>query len=82
MALTDELREKVMKGNDYLASQGMRVLAFAGKGFDRQTFDPNADLLSELEGLVLFALVGIVDPPRPEARLAIAEAGRPASRSA
>ncbi len=72
--LTDELRAKVMKGNDYLASQGMRVLAFAGKGFDPHSFDPAADLLVEMEGLVLFALVGIVDPPRAEAKAAIAEA--------
>ena len=38
--LTDEHRRMVMQGNERLASQGMRVLAFAGKGFDPQTFDP------------------------------------------
>jgi Ca2+-transporting ATPase len=74
VVLNDELRRKVIAGNDYLAAQGMRVLAFAGKGFDPQTFDPQANLLDELNGLVLFALVGIVDPPRPEAKAAIAEA--------
>jgi P-type Ca2+ transporter type 2C len=72
--LTDEMRQWVMKGNDYLAGQGMRVLAFAGKWFDPETFDPHADLLAEMHDLVLFALVGIVDPPRPEAKAAIAEA--------
>jgi Ca2+-transporting ATPase len=72
--LKEEHRQLVMKANDTLASQGMRVLAFAGKGFEPQTYDPNADLLSELNGLVLFALVGIVDPPRAEAKAAIAEA--------
>ncbi len=49
-------------------------MAFAGKGFDPATFDPHANLLDELNGLALFAFVGIVDPPRPEAKLAIAEA--------
>jgi P-type Ca2+ transporter type 2C len=72
--LTDEMRRMVMGANDRLASQGMRVLAFAGKGFDRETFDPQANLLEELNGLILFALVAIVDPPRPEAKLAIAAA--------
>jgi len=74
VTLTDDLRRKVMAGNDHLAAQGMRVLAFAGKGFAPQTFDPQANLLDELDGLVLFALVGIVDPPRPEAKTVIAEA--------
>jgi P-type Ca2+ transporter type 2C len=74
IALTDEIRKRVMGENDRLASQGMRVLAFAGKGYDPQSFNPQGDLLAELEGLVLFALVGIVDPPRPEAKAAIAEA--------
>jgi Ca2+-transporting ATPase len=72
--LNDELRKRVMAENDRLAEQGMRVLAFAGKGFDPATFDPNAELLDELHNLILFALVGIVDPPRPEAKAAIAEA--------
>jgi Ca2+-transporting ATPase len=63
-----------MAGNDWMASQGMRVLAFAGKGFDPQTFNPAANLLDELNGLWMFALVGIVDPPRPEAKAAIAAA--------
>jgi P-type Ca2+ transporter type 2C len=72
--LDEELRRKVMAGNDHLAAQGMRVLAFAGKGFDPGTFDPQTDLLEKLNGLVLFALVGIVDPPRAEAKAAIAQA--------
>jgi len=72
--LDDDLRSKVMAGNDWMASQGMRVLAFAGKGFDPQTFNPAANLLDELNGLWMFALVGIVDPPRPEAKAAIAAA--------
>ena len=38
------------------------------------SFDPNADLLPLLDGLTLLALVGIVDPPRPAAKDAIATA--------
>ena len=39
----------------------------------RRSFDPNADLLPLLDGLTLLALVGIVDPPRPTAKAAIAD---------
>jgi Ca2+-transporting ATPase len=74
ITLTDEIRKLVLAENDRLASQGMRVLAFAGKGYDPQSFNPQGDLLADLQGLVLFALVGIVDPARPEAKAAIAEA--------
>lgn len=72
--LDESIRQAVMAENNRLAGQGMRVLAFAGKRFEPDTFDPNAKLLDELHDLALFALVGIVDPPRPEAKTAIAEA--------
>jgi P-type Ca2+ transporter type 2C len=74
ISVDDQVRQYVNDANDRLASQGMRVLAFAGKHFDPATFDPKADLLDELHDLTLFSLVGIVDPPRPEAKAAIAEA--------
>ncbi|HET6874746.1 MAG TPA: HAD-IC family P-type ATPase, partial [Acidimicrobiales bacterium] len=48
------------------AADGLRVLALA----DRTTLDPGADPEA---GLRLVGLVGIADPPRPEAAAAIAE---------
>src|SRR4029450_5020995 len=42
--------------------------------FDPATFDPNADLLALVEDVTLLALVGIVDPPRTQAKDAIAMA--------
>jgi Ca2+-transporting ATPase len=72
--LNESIHQAVLDENNRLAGQGMRVLAFAGKHFDPTTFDPHANLLDELHDLVLFALVGIVDPPRPEAKAAIAAA--------
>ena len=39
-----------------------------------KTFDPDADLLPLIQDLQLLAIVGIVDPPRAEARDAIAKA--------
>ena len=72
--LDETIRQTVMAENNRLAAQGMRVLAFAGKHFDPDSFDSGGNLLDEIQGLALFALVGIVDPPRPEAKQAIAEA--------
>jgi Ca2+-transporting ATPase len=51
-------------------------MATARKDFDPATFDPDADLLPLIDGLTLLALVGIVDPPRPQAKAAIAAAGQ------
>ena len=58
--------------NDRLASEGLRVLAVASRDIDPAAFRPDADLLEEVQGLTLLALVGIVDPPRKEAGEAIA----------
>jgi Ca2+-transporting ATPase len=63
-----------MQENERLASQGLRVLATARRDFDPATFDPNGDLLLLMQELTLLTLVGIVDPPRAQARDAIAAA--------
>ena len=55
------------------AEKGLRVMATARKDFDPATFDSGADLLALMQGLTLLALVGIVDPPRPAAKAAIAD---------
>src|SRR3954471_10269986 len=47
-------------------------MATARKDFEPDQFDPAADLLPLIDGLTLLALVGIVDPPRPTAKSAIA----------
>jgi len=68
----EQFRERVLVENDRLAGDGLRVLAVASRDFDPATFDPAGVLLDEVQGLTLLALVGIVDPPRKEARDAIA----------
>ncbi len=67
-----EASERVLAENDRLAAGGMRVLAVARKDFDPASFDPSVDLLALVEDLELLALIGIVDPPRREAKDAIA----------
>ena len=60
--------------NASLGKQGLRVMALGRKDFDPASFDPDADLLPLIMDLTLLALVGIVDPPRPEAKVAIEKA--------
>jgi len=68
----DEGRERVLAENDRLAGEGLRVLAVASRDVDPAQFDPGGTLLDEVQDLTLLALVAIVDPPRKEARDAIA----------
>jgi Ca2+-transporting ATPase len=72
--LDDEMRQKYLAENQRLGEKGLRVLATARKDFDPKTFDPNSDLLALVDDLTLLTLVGIVDPPRPQAKVAIATA--------
>jgi Ca2+-transporting ATPase len=71
--LAEQAGQRALEINDELASQGMRVMVVAGRDLDPATFDPEADLLQEVNDLTLLGMVGIVDPPRPEAKAAIAE---------
>ncbi|MFA9405345.1 MAG: cation-translocating P-type ATPase [Anaerolineales bacterium] len=72
-SLDDKARQRAMDLNEKLASQGMRVMIVAGRDLDPTTFDSEADLLKEVNNLTLLGIVGIVDPSRPEAKVAIAE---------
>jgi Ca2+-transporting ATPase len=72
LRLEGDARDRVLAENDRLAAEGLRVLAVASRDFDAKKFKRDGDLLAEVDGLTLLALVGIVDPPRKEARDAIA----------
>ena len=54
-----------------LAGQAMRVLAVAHRDIALPEFDPAADLMPWAQQLSLVGLIGLIDPPRPEARDAI-----------
>ena len=57
-----------------LGSKGLRIMAAATKDIDPTGFDPEGDLLSLVQGLQLTALVGMIDPPRPESLDAVRSA--------
>jgi Ca2+-transporting ATPase len=65
-------RDSVLEANDRLAREGLRVLAVASRDLDPESFSGEGELLDQVRDLTLLALVGIVDPPRKEAREAIA----------
>lgn len=70
--ITEENRALALSENHRMAERGERVMVVARRDFDAATFDPNADLISQVTDLTLLAMIGIVDPPRAEAREAIA----------
>ncbi len=73
IAITDENRSLATEANDAMARQGQRVMVVAQRDFDPDWFDPGSNLLDLVTDLTLLAMVGIVDPPRSEAKAAIAE---------
>ena len=72
LPLDEKTRAAFLAENEALAEQALRVLALASRTIAAESFDPAGDLLPWVEGLTLHALVGIIDPPRAEAREAIA----------
>jgi P-type Ca2+ transporter type 2C len=71
--ITEENKPLALKENDRMAESGERVMIVARRDFDPQTFDPKGKLLDLVKELTLLAMVGIVDPPRAEAKEAIAK---------
>ncbi|MBB1057116.1 cation-translocating P-type ATPase [Dietzia sp. B19] len=77
--LTDELHEAIRLATEELAERGLRTLLVAGRPFESapgedgsgETGVDESVLLDEVRGLTVFAVVGIVDPPRSEAAEAI-----------
>lgn len=73
LPITDDNRHLALQANDQIANAGERVMVVAQRDFEPGTLPSGADLIGVVQELTLLAMVGIVDPPRPEARDAIAE---------
>jgi P-type Ca2+ transporter type 2C len=73
VAVTDANRHLATEANDRIAASGERVMVVAQRDFDPAAFDADGELLGLVTDLTLLAMVGIVDPPRAEAKAAIAE---------
>jgi Ca2+-transporting ATPase len=74
--LTEERRREILDTNEALAGQALRTLGVAGRWL---TADALADHVAHPDArveqdLVFAGLVGIIDPPRPEAKEAVARA--------
>jgi Ca2+-transporting ATPase len=64
-------RDAALTANGVLGGRGLRVLALASRRISRSTWDPTTNPRDHIEQLSLDGLVGLADPPRPEARMAI-----------
>ena len=73
LPVTSDNRQLALDENERMAKAGERVMVVARRDFDPQNFDPKGDLIGQVNDLTLLAMVGIVDPPRPEAKVAIAK---------
>ena len=71
VALDASRRADVESRNEALGSKGLRVLAVASRRLPVRAAEYEGELSQELGGLTLEALVGILDPARPEAVEAI-----------
>jgi P-type Ca2+ transporter type 2C len=71
-ALDAAAAERIANAYAALASRGLRGLLVARRSIARAEWDAQADPLRWIEHLTFVGLVGLLDPPRPEARAAIA----------
>jgi magnesium-transporting ATPase (P-type) len=71
--LSEPRRAEIRAGIDRLASQALRTMAVAYRPLPGGTL-PAADLAALESDMIYLGTVGIIDPPRPEARVAVANA--------
>ncbi|MEU6660328.1 HAD-IC family P-type ATPase [Streptomyces sp. NPDC046821] len=69
-----ELAERATAQTERMGGEGRRVMAAATRDLDPAGFDPDGDLLAYVTDLRMTSLVGMVDPPREDAKTAIAGA--------
>ena len=67
VALTQEYKKQIEEANNYLARQALRVLAVAYRDTSTHEFIDE----STEKNLTFVGLIGMIDPPRPEVKMAI-----------
>ncbi len=70
--MTPELRSRIESANNTMAQDGLRVLGLAYRRWKELPDDVNEKTMEQ--GLVFVGMVGIIDPPRAEVKLAVATA--------
>jgi Ca2+-transporting ATPase len=70
--LTEELHQRILNANAELAGQGQRVLGVAFRFWDSPEIPEDQSILEQEE--VFAGMVAMMDPPRPEAKAAVATA--------
>jgi P-type Ca2+ transporter type 2C len=75
-ALTPERRAEILQVNEGLAGEALRTLGVAGRWLSGDALAAHADRPDEKleQDLVFAGLIGMIDPPRAEAREAVARA--------
>ena len=67
----EQYRETIDKNNEEMAKNALRVLAFGYKELDHK---PSKEEMKTMESdLIFVGMVGMIDPPRPEAKEAVAK---------
>jgi Ca2+-transporting ATPase len=74
LPLDDERRRAFIAANEHLASDALRTLGLAFRELPPQLHDPKAIDHNVEQDLVFVGLVGMIDPPREEAAVAVARA--------
>jgi Ca2+-transporting ATPase len=70
--MSDELRRAILKQNDDMSRQALRVLAVAERDLPTELTDYSPDTVEN--DLTFLGLVGMIDPPRPEVAEAVEQA--------
>lgn len=76
--LTEDVRRRLIKKNEEMAGQALRVIAVAGRKWEpgesggKKAYESN---------LVFYGLIGMMDPPRPEAAEAVRTCGKAGIRT-
>lgn len=66
--LTPELKQQIQEKISDWSNQALRVIALAYKIHDHETIQPNA-----VCNLVFVGIAGMIDPPRPDSKAAVAQ---------